>query len=72
MSHNLPVVVLEVGRKLIKEIEDYLEEPDVDYTSYQQNLELYPKIMKACYKLFSKPTLTYRFLLLYCRNKKKS
>ena len=52
MSHNLPVVVLEVGRKLIKEIEDYLEEPDVDYTSYQQNLELYPKIMKACYDNF--------------------
>lgn len=53
MSHNLPVVVVEVGRKLMQEFDDYLaEEDDDDFTAYQQNIDLYPKIMNACYEQF--------------------
>lgn len=52
MSHNLPVVITQVGRELIQEMEDYLEGDESDLTAYQQNLELYPKIMNGCYEQF--------------------
>ena len=50
MSHNLPAVITEVGRKLMQEVQDYLEEDSSGLTAYQQNLELYPKIMNGCYE----------------------
>lgn len=52
MSHNLPVVVTEVGRRLMQEFDDYLAREENDYTAYQQNLELYPKIMQGSFDQF--------------------
>lgn len=52
MSQRLPVLVVEVGRKLMKEVEDYFDNSEFDNDAYQQNLHLYPKIMNGCYEQF--------------------
>ena len=45
MSQRLPIVVVEVGRKLMKEVEDYFENPEFDNDAYKQNLHLYQILM---------------------------
>tara|TARA_Y100000589_G_scaffold122161_1_gene116517 strand:+ start:73 stop:888 length:816 start_codon:yes stop_codon:yes gene_type:complete len=52
MSYHLLAVVVEVGRKLMQDVENYFEEPEFDSNVYQQNVALYPKIMHGCYEQF--------------------
>jgi len=52
MSYHLLAVVVEVGRKLMQDIEKYFDQPEFNLNAYQQNVELYPKIMQGCYEQF--------------------